>query len=407
MKTRNVVAGLLLITTALVAGPRAVESQTKERFKQDVEKQKDIGKKDIELVKMKVEVIRQEIVRRNYKFKVDITEAIKRDIKEITGLEVPRGVEKEARVQSSLGNQMFQMFLKKLAEAERAKKKKKRPEKTEPEKRAEEPEEKVEPDANERRDEGARTDETEEPAGKDKVPVEEPKKEPALAPDADPKASSFSWVRRGKVTPVKFQENCGSCWAFSSVAVVESSALIVNNREMDLSEQFLVDCAVDKSGRDAGSCGGGWYGYAFDFLTRSSPVDEASVPYGAREQACRKGSEVPLRIAAWGYVQADAGNPSVDEMKAALCKYGPLAACIKATPAFQAYRSGVFDEFASTWGPRDINHGIVIVGWDDSKKSYLIKNSWSTDWGEDGYGWVEYGCNNIGFGAAWVVVEGM
>ena len=92
-------------------------------------------------------------------------------------------------------------------------------------------------------------------------------------------------------------------------------------------------------------------------------------------------------------------------MKDAICKYGPIAACVKVTEPFQAYVGGIFDENARTAGPKDINHAITIVGWDDSKKAYLIKNSWGTEWGEKGYMWIEYGCNNIGYGATWVVVE--
>jgi cathepsin L len=63
------------------------------------------------------------------------------------------------------------------------------------------------------------------------------------------------------------------------------------------------------------------------------------------------------------------------------------------------------EEFTPVSSPKDVNHGIIIVGWDDAKKSYRIKNSWGERWGEKGYMWIEYGCNNIGYGAAWVVLE--
>jgi cathepsin L len=91
-------------------------------------------------------------------------------------------------------------------------------------------------------------------------------------------------------------------------------------------------------------------------------------------------------------------------MKDAICKYGAIAACVKVTPAFQAYKNGVFNEFAYVSGEKDINHAITIVGWDDKKNAYLVKNSWGPQWGDDGYVWVEYGCNNIGYGATWAVV---
>ena len=65
----------------------------------------------------------------------------------------------------------------------------------------------------------------------------------------------------------------------------------------------------------------------------------------------------------------------------------------------------LFDEIKnSKLQTRNVNHAITIVGWDDSKKAYLVKNSWGKKWGQDGYVWVGYGYNNIGFGAAWVTM---
>jgi hypothetical protein len=104
------------------------------------------------------------------------------------------------------------------------------------------------------------------------------------------------------------------------------------------------------------------------------------------------------------------GIPSVADMKDALCTYGPVAVAVTVTPAFQMYNSGVFDEDDSG----NVNHGITVIGWDDSKThalgsgAWLIKNSWGTHWGETGgygadrgYMWIAYGSNQVGFGAAW------
>ena len=51
---------------------------------------------------------------------------------------------------------------------------------------------------------------------------------------------------------------------------------------------------------------------------------------------------------------------------------------------------------------RSINHVVMLIGWDDNKKAWLVKNSWGKDWGEDGFGWIAYGSNNIGLFAAWI-----
>jgi cathepsin L len=83
---------------------------------------------------------------------------------------------------------------------------------------------------------------------------------------------------------------------------------------------------------------------------------------------------------------------NVNRIKKALCQYGPLSAAIRSTRAFHAYTGGIFDQKR----PGRVNHAIVIVGWDDSKNAYLIKNSWGKDWGLNGYAWVDYRSNSVG-----------
>jgi len=215
----------------------------------------------------------------------------------------------------------------------------------------------------------------------------------------DFKLAAFSWVERGKVTPVKDQGQCGSCWTFASAATLESSIYIRRNLLVDLSEQAILDCS------GAGSCNGGWYGNVFNYYKSKSAVLEKDSPYKGSQSNCVSNPSGDYKVAAWGYLRSDLRKPTVDELKAALCTYGPLSACVQVTNAFQSYKSGVFDEFAKV-GEDQVNHAIVIVGWDDQKKAFLVKNSWGTQWGENGYVWVAYDCNNIGYGATWAVVAG-
>jgi hypothetical protein len=82
-------------------------------------------------------------------------------------------------------------------------------------------------------------------------------------------------------------------------------------------------------------------------------------------------------------------------------KYGPLSVAVAADNAFSGYRKGTV--FAGN--SRDINHAVILVGWDDAKGrsgAWLMRNSWSREWGDDGYMWIEYGANQIGYGALWV-----
>ena len=352
--------------------------------------------------------IQKEIKERNLGFIVEINEMMKYKIADITGAEAPSDLEKQARVKSDLGNRLWEELMKKyreyLNESRRDRKdtsdRRERKRKEYYEDIISDDQKKEEEISKDRRDDGgARQDE--------QTDIERP---------PSPDSAAFDWVGRNGMTAVKYQGECGSCWAFTACAVVESNFAIRQKKNLDLSEQHLLDCAeapqpVYRGGRlvyvtgKAGSCQGGWYGPVFDYLMTKSAELESRLPYKFKEGSCPLPSQNQYRIAAWGYVKPNAGIPSVREMKEALCKYGPIAACVKVTPALQAYKSGIFDEFAPCNGERDINHAITIMGWDDRKGAYLVKNSWGAQWGEKGYFWIKYGCNNIGFGAAWAVIS--
>ena len=213
--------------------------------------------------------------------------------------------------------------------------------------------------------------------------------------------SRFSWAYRGKVTAVKDQLNCGSCWAFAAMAAYEGSYAIRNNVHIDTSEKYVVDCATWPSGNDAGSCAGGWYDPVFTYMLTDGIATEAAVPYVPVDGVCPGGVATPYRAVAWGFVTAKFNIPSVSQIKQALCEYGPLAVAVRATPAFQAYTSGVFNED----NEGNVNHGVTIVGWDDQKGAWHVKNSWGTNWGIKGYMWIDYGSNSIGHSAAWVKAQ--
>ncbi len=207
------------------------------------------------------------------------------------------------------------------------------------------------------------------------------------------KASSFNWADHNGVTGVRDQGACGSCWAFATHGAFEGSFAILNNALVDSSEQDTLDCS------GSGSCGGGWW--AFQHLIDIGSAEESVYPYDAVKATCRTDVDRPFKAAAWGYVDSSNPVPSVSDLKQALCEYGPLAVAVEVTSAFQAYTRGVFNENSSG----NVNHGVTLVGWDDNKKAWRIKNSWGTGWGESGYMWITYGNNKIGYGAAWSQAE--
>ncbi len=208
-------------------------------------------------------------------------------------------------------------------------------------------------------------------------------------------ASAFNWVTQGKVTPVRNQGGCGSCWVFGTMAAFESSWAIRNNQMIDTSEQDVLSCSKTVAG--SGSCSGGWMEWVAQYLQAKGTGTEASKPYTASNGTCTAIAK-PYFASAWGFV-AGTGLPSVAQLKAALVQHGVLSVGVNATSAFQAYSGGVFNQNVA-----GLNHCVAIVGWDDSMGggAWLIKNSWGTGWGLGGYMWIKYGANGIGSHAVWV-----
>jgi cathepsin L len=177
----------------------------------------------------------------------------------------------------------------------------------------------------------------------------------------------------------------------------ESSFAIRNGQSVDGAEQHALNCATYANGNDAGSCSGGWYDPVFNWMLTDALAQEPTVPYSASNQTC---SAVTgnYRSVAWGFVTDKTTIPSVAELKSALCEHGALAIAVRATSAFQAYASGVFNQNDTG----NVNHAVTLVGWDDDKQAWLIKNSWGTGWGDQGYMWIRYNSNKVGYAAAWV-----
>jgi C1A family cysteine protease len=215
-------------------------------------------------------------------------------------------------------------------------------------------------------------------------------------------SKSFDWRREGKVTSVQAQI-CGTCWDFTAMGAFEGSYAIRNDQMIDTSEQYILNCS------GAGSCLGGWWMPVFDYMLTHGNAREQDVPFtGSDTQACPTGIETPYRASSWGFVANDISTiPSNSAIKEALCDHGPVATAVFADVAFQAYSGGIFDRRNQQYDW--INHGVVIIGWDDDKGAWLIKNSWGPTWGEaggfgseKGYMWIAYGSNNIGIATAWV-----
>lgn len=200
--------------------------------------------------------------------------------------------------------------------------------------------------------------------------------------------TKWDWRAKGKVTPPKLQ-GCDDCWAFSTVAQVESALLMSGLSPTDLAEQHMLNCA------NSGGCDGGWRYKALAWSVDNRIAQEAFDPYQGAQGSCNANIG-DHKLIAWGSVAT--GNPDMAAIKAALCEYGPVSTGIHATVAFQNYTGGVFNEEVEAL---TTNHAVLLIGWDDNKGAWLIKNSWGKDWGDGGYAWVRYGSNKIGSSTMW------
>jgi cathepsin L len=209
------------------------------------------------------------------------------------------------------------------------------------------------------------------------------------------------------LSPIRDQGQCGSCWAFAGASIVESSKRIRYGGVANISEQELIDCAGGFANAAFDGCDGFFVESTMLHMQFDGVARQSVYPaYQARDRGTCANPPYRYKVTTWGW--AALGFASQQQIKDALCRYGPVATAIEATTLFQNYTGGVFQQKArSTYGPvaTTVNHAVVIVGWDDAKGAWRVRNSWGTGWGEDGYAWVKYGHNAIGWDTVWAVAK--
>jgi C1A family cysteine protease len=214
------------------------------------------------------------------------------------------------------------------------------------------------------------------------------------APGWETLPPAFDARERRWVTPAKNQGSCGSCWAHAAVGTMESRLLKEGYPAFDLSEQQLISCNTDMDG----CCGGS--GQSLMFYKTNRPWREQDAPYAEMGTACpvqrtRESADFSgitgIGYLATSFYTIDRTN---EAMKQSLVTHGPFY-----------FRYDVYDDFYGYWsdgseadsylqktGSRQGGHAVLLIGWSDTRKSWLIKNSWgpSTGPNKDGTFWIRY-----------------
>ncbi len=233
----------------------------------------------------------------------------------------------------------------------------------------------------------------------------------AQSPDADlalPAAlpASFDWRPSGIVPAIRDQGSYGSCWAFGTVGVMESAIKKGGGPMTDLSEQFLVSCNTSGWG-DGGLTAHRWhYNTLASHQTAIGAVLESAKPYVARKDTCTIAYSHPYKLSGWAFITGSEWTmPTVAQIKSAIYTYGPITAGVCADSGWDSYSGGVYNPASNQCGG-STNHQIILVGWDDATSSWILRNSWGSWWGENGYMRIKWDTtgtkSRVGEGTSWV-----
>ena len=213
--------------------------------------------------------------------------------------------------------------------------------------------------------------------------------EPTYVTVTNAAPSSYDWRNQGRVSGVKDQASCGSCWAFATVANLEGLYYAKKKVMKTFSEQMLVDCDTQDSG-----CNGGLMQYAFNWIKSNGGIMyEKDYPYTGTDGTCKSDKSKYADFKVTGYKKLGSSTQTwscvdEDQIKEFLYETGPLAIALNAD-YLSSYTGGIVDYTSSKCPKSGINHAVTLVGYGTDASSsmdyWIVKNSWGKSWGESGY----------------------
>jgi len=209
--------------------------------------------------------------------------------------------------------------------------------------------------------------------------------------------TSFDWRDYNAATFIKDQGQCGSCWSFSTTGAIEGVWAVVKNNLTSFSEQNIIDCSWGIPYNNTG-CDGGDMRSAMDYVIANKGIDtEDSYPYedynGGDQEACTYNPKDSFaRITS--YYEVISGNET--DLEVATLK-APVSVAIDASQqSFQTYTFGIYSDGGCQSDMNSLDHGVLVVGYDNGDGFWIVKNSWGEDWGDMGYIMMEKGDNMCG-----------